>query len=107
MRGPLLKRPLGSNVSEPSLGNFIKSITPQSEERSLACVLLPTSDRDIDVLRVKLDRAGASAGLFRRDQDRSTAAKGIENETAALGAILDRITEHCRAPQSSSGWCPM
>src|SRR5712664_2728461 len=94
MRGPLSKRPLGSNVSEPNLGNFIKSVTPQSEERSLACVLLPAPNRHIDVLRVKLDRPRASTCLFRGNQDCSTATKGIEDETPSLRAILDGICDH-------------
>src|SRR5258705_13649830 len=81
MRGPFWKRPLGSNVPEPSLGDFIKGIAPQSENRSLACVLLPAPNRHIDVLRVKLDRSRASTCLFRSNQNCSTATKGIEYDT--------------------------
>src|ERR1700730_17323765 len=94
MRGPLSKSSLANNVCKPSLGQFVKSLTQRSEDRGLACVLFPASDRDIDVLGVKLDWPRASPGLFRGDQDRSTATKGIENETASLGAILDRIGNH-------------
>src|SRR6266850_3831988 len=88
------KGPLGSNVSEPSLGNYIKSVTPQSEERSLACVLLPAPNRHIDVLRVKLDRPRASTCLFRSNQDCSAATKGIENDTPTLRAILNGVCDH-------------
>src|SRR5258708_9216142 len=94
MHGALSKRPLGSNVPEPSLGDFIKSIAPQSEDRGLACVLFPASNRHIDILRVKLDGSRASTGLFRSNQNCSTAAKGIENQTAPLRAILDGICDH-------------
>src|SRR5882724_3835537 len=90
----IVERLSGSNVSEPSFGNFVKSLTQRSEDRGLACVLFPASDRDIDVLRVKLDRSRASTCLFSSDQGRATATKGIEHETASLGAIFDRIDHH-------------
>jgi hypothetical protein len=51
-------------------------------------------NRDIDVLRVKLNRSRASTRLFRGDQNRSAAAKGIENETPPLRAILNRVNDH-------------
>jgi hypothetical protein len=65
-----LEKPLGSNVCEPSLGHFVKSLTHRSEARGLAGVPFPASNRDIDVLWVKLDCSGAPPCLFRGDQDR-------------------------------------
>jgi len=55
MRGSLSKRLLGRKVAEPSLGHFVKSLTQRGEDRDLTCVLFPASDRDIDILWVKLN----------------------------------------------------
>lgn len=88
------KSRLSRFASAAGLGDFIKSVTPQSEDRSLACVLLPAPNRYIDVPWVKLDRSSASTCLFRGDQNSSAAAKGIENETTSPGAILDRVGNH-------------
>src|SRR2546430_11664649 len=94
MRGPFSKRPSGSNVSEPSLGDFIKSAAPQSENRGLSRVLFPAPNRHIDILRVKLDCSRASTCLFSSDKDCTTAAKGIENQTPSLRTILNRVRDH-------------
>ena len=55
---------------------------------------LPTTDRHIAVMWIDFDSAGATARTFRRDKNRPTAAKGIENEITAPRTIPDRIGNH-------------
>src|SRR5664279_184993 len=84
----------GSRASAPGLGHFVKGLIQRREDRDLSSVLFPALDRDIDIPGVKFDGSRATSGLFCRNQDRSAPTKGIENEAASLGAILDRIGNH-------------
>ena len=86
-----VKKLSGGNLPEPSLGHFVKSLVHRSQACHLAGVVFPAPDRYVDIRRIKLDRPGTATGLFGRDQDRSTATKGVEHQTAALRTILDRV----------------
>src|SRR6185436_1124756 len=52
---------------------------------------LPTADRGIDIEGVQLHPGGLAAGLLGGDQGGAAAEKTVEDETAALRAIEDRI----------------
>ena len=63
------------------------------EDGFLAGVSLPAPNRDIDVVRIKLDRRGAPAGPLGGQEDGAGPREAIEDQAAFLGAVLDRIAD--------------
>src|SRR5215470_7727435 len=57
--------------------------------------LLEPADDGVGVVAIELDAIPASPGFLGRDEGRSTSGERIEDDAAALGAIQNRIGNHC------------
>src|SRR5690349_13282237 len=53
----------------------------------------PAADRDIDVKWIEFDQPRDSAGALGRENCRSAAAEGIEDEPIALAAVANEISK--------------
>src|SRR5688572_5656617 len=68
-----------------------KGLAGVREDRAAAGIGLPTADDDVDIQRVDLDQRGATLGLLRGNECGPGTAEWIEDQVAALGAVLDGI----------------
>src|SRR5262249_33636860 len=74
----------------PFLCDIRKGPSVPCQDYFLTAELLPTLDRDVDILRIDLDAAADSLGDLGGRQCRPTAEEGLIDKFAALGVIQDR-----------------
>jgi len=61
---------------------------------ALAGLVLPAADNYVAIQRVDLYDTSFSSSIFASNAERPAARKGIEDECAAVRAILDRVGHH-------------
>jgi hypothetical protein len=65
-------------------------------DRLQAALSLEAADSSVHVVRINLDAVPVSAGLFGCDQRRTATGEGVENDSAAFGAIQNSVGDHRR-----------
>ena len=74
-------------------GRRPQGLASVGERRLLAGQSLPALDRHVDVARLVLNEPSLALRLLGRDQGRARAAEAVENDLAALRAVLARVDD--------------
>jgi hypothetical protein len=78
---------------EALFSKLVERFASLFEDRGLAGSSLVAAEDDVDVERIELDAAAASAGFLGGHQGRARAQKRVKHDIPAVGEIVERVDQ--------------